>query len=435
MLEQTSLLVLFSILFVLLLLSAFFSSSETALMSLNRFKMRTMEQQGHKGAANATQLLSRPDRLIGLILLGNNFVNIFASAVATVIGIKMLGENGIMIATLVLTLVILLFAEVTPKTLAALHPERVAYPASFILKPLLWLLFPLVWFTNAITNRLLGLFGVSPEDAATTAINTEELRVALMEAGTMIPTRHRDMLMSILDLEEITVNDAMVPRNEIEGVDMNQPFSDIIKQLSHCGFTRLPVYRDTMDNIVGILHVRKALNLATQDNLNPESFNGIVKEAYFVPEGTPLNTQLIQFQRNMRRTGLVVDEYGDLVGLITLEDIFREIVGEFTANTINDDKDIHPQKDGSYLINGSANIREINRNNEWDLPTDGPKTINGLVLEYLESIPSPGVSMRVGNHVIEVIQTGDNAIKTVRMRLVEEAIDSDDQESARSGDS
>lgn len=431
MLEETSLTMLFSILFVLLLLSAFFSSSETALMSLNRLKLRNLEQQGHRGAAIASQLLARPDRLIGLILLGNNFVNIFASAVATVIGIKMLGENGIMAATLVLTLVILLFAEVTPKTLAALHPERVAYPASFVLRPLLWLMFPLVWTINIITNWMLGFFGVSPEDANASTINTEELRVALMEAGSMIPSRHRDMLMSILDLEEITVNDAMVPRNEIEGIDMNLPFNDIIKQLSHCGFTRLPVYRDTMDNIVGTMHVRKALNLAAQNNLNAETFNGIVKEAYFVPEGTPLNTQLIQFQHNMRRTGLVVDEYGDLVGLVTLEDIFREIVGEFTASTINDDREIHPQKDGSYLINGSANIREINRNNDWDLPTDGPKTINGLVIEYLESIPPPGVSMRVGNHVIEVIQTGDNAIKTVRMRLVEEAIaeDSELQES------
>ncbi len=428
MLEETSLTVLFSILFTLLLLSAFFSSSETALMSLNRLKLRNLEQQGHKGASIASQLLSRPDRLIGLILLGNNFVNIFASAVATVIGIKLLGENGIMAATFMLTIVVLLFAEVTPKTLAALHPERVAYPASFVLKPLLWVMFPLVWCINIITNWMLGFFGVSPEDANASTINTEELRVALMEAGSMIPSRHRDMLMSILDLEEITVNDAMVPRNEIEGVDMNLPFSDIIKQLSHCGFTRLPVYRDTMDNIVGILHVRKALNLATQDNLNQETFSGIVKEAYFVPEGTPLNTQLIQFQRNMRRTGLVVDEYGDLVGLITLEDIFREIVGEFTANTINDDREIHPQKDGSYLINGSANIREINRNNDWTLPTDGPKTINGLVIEYLESIPAPGVSMRVGNHVIEVVQTGDNAIKTVRMRLVEDAINDDDED-------
>lgn len=426
MLEETSILVLFIILFFLLFLSAFFSSSETALMSLNRYRLRHLEQEGHRGAVIASQLLNRPDRLIGLILLGNNFVNILASAIATVIGIKLLGENGIVAATFALTLIVLLFAEVTPKTLAALHPEKVAFPASFVLKPLLFLLYPLVWFTNGITNNMVRLFGVSPEQAATSAINTEELRVALMEAGSMIPTRHKDMLMSILDLEKVTVNDVMVPRNEIEGLDINAPFPEIVQQLSHCGHTRLPVYEDSMDNIVGILHLRKALHLISQNNLTLDSLRSIIKGAYFVPEGTPLNTQLINFQRNRRRTGLVVDEYGDLLGLITLEDIFREIVGEFTADTIDEDKDIHPQNDGSYLINGTANIREINRNNSWDLPTDGPKTINGLVLEYLESIPDPGVSVRMGEYVIEVIQTSDNAIKTVRIRHLQSELEQEE---------
>jgi Mg2+/Co2+ transporter CorB len=416
MLEDASLLVLFLLLFGLLLLSAFFSSSETALMSLNRYRLRHLEQEGHRGAKIASALLSRPDRLIGLILLGNNFVNILASAIATVIGLKLLGENGIVVATFVLTLVVLLFAEVTPKTLAALHPERIAFPASFILKPLLFLLFPLVWFTNAITNRMLRLLGVSAEDAASSAINSEELRVALMEAGSMIPHRHKDMLMSILDLEHVTVNDVMIPRNEMEGLDINAPFSEIVRQLSHCGYTRLPVYRDSMDNIVGILHIRKVMHLITQDNLTAETLNSIIKDAYFIPESTPLNTQLINFQRSRRRTGLVVDEYGDLLGLITLEDIFREIVGEFTADAIDDDKEIHPQEDGSFLINGSATIREINRSLHWSLPTDGPKTLNGLILEYLESIPDPGVSIRLDAHIIEVVQTSDNTIRTVRMR-------------------
>ena len=416
--ESLSLPFLFLILLILLLLSAFFSSSETALMSLNRYRLRHLELEGHRGAIIAAQLLSRPDRLLGMILLGNNFVNIMASAIATLIGVKMLGENGIVIATFVLTFVVLLFAEVTPKTLAALHPEPVAFKVGYILKPLLFLMYPVVWFTNGITNQMLRLFGVTPEAASSSAINTEELRMALMEAGSMIPTRHKDMLMSILDLEKITVNDVMVPRNEIEGLDINAPFSEIIKQLSHCGYTRLPVYQDSMDNIVGILHVRKAMHLLTIDNLTPDTLNSIIKGAYFVPEGTPLNTQLINFQRNRRRTGLVVDEYGDLLGLITLEDIFREIVGEFTASSIDDDKDIHPQADGSFLVNGTATIREINRSNDWNLPVDGPKTINGLVLEYLESIPAPGVSLRIDDYVIEVVQTADNAIKTVRIRSI-----------------
>jgi len=427
MLESTSLSLLFTLLFILLLFSAFFSSSETALMSLNRYRLRHLEHTGHAGAILASQLLARPDRLIGLILLGNNFVNIFASAIATVIGIKMFGENGIVIATITLTLIVLLFAEVTPKTLAALHPERVAFPASFVLKPLSFLLYPLVWFTNAITNRLLLIFGVSAEDASTSAINSEELRMALLEAGSMIPKRHKKMLVSILDLEQVTVNDVMVPRNEVEGLDINASMSEISKQLSHCAHTRLPIYQDTMDNIIGILHVRKAMHLLAQENLTKDTLNNIIKEAYFVPEGTPLNTQLIQFQRQRRRTGLVVDEYGDIAGLVTLEDIFREIVGEFTADAIDEDKDIHPQQDGSYLINGTANIREINRNNHWHLPTEGPKTINGLILEVLESIPDPGVSLRIENYVIEVVQTADNTIRTVRIRVTEPQTPSKEQ--------
>lgn len=415
MADTNSLTLLFILLFVLLLFSAFFSSAETALMSLNRYRLRHLVHEGHSGAIRASQLLDRPDRLIGLVLLGNNFVNISASAIATVIGVELYGENGIVIATVILTLIVLLFAEVTPKTLAALHPERVAFPASMILKPMLIVFFPLVWFTNAITNRLLTLLGVSPEESSSAAINSEELRMALMEAGSIIPKRHKKMLVSILDLEKVTVNDVMVPRNEIEGIDINGSLPDIIKQLSYCNNTRLPMYEDTIDNIIGIIHVRKAMHLLAQNNLTKETLNSIIKQIYFVPEGTALNTQLIQFQKHHRRTGLVVDEYGEILGLITLEDIFREIVGEFTAGSIDEDKDIHPQEDGSYLINGSANIRDINRNNHWHLPIDGPKTINGLILEILETIPEPGVSLRVKDYVIEVVQTTDNTIKTVRI--------------------
>lgn len=414
--DTTSLTLLFTLLFILLLFSAFFSSAETGLMSLNRYRLRRLEHEGHAGAIRASQLLARPDRLIGLVLLGNNFVNISASAIATVIGVKLYGENGILIATVSLTLIVLLFAEVTPKTLAALHPERVAFPASMILKPMLIVFFPLVWFTNAITNRFLALLGVSAEDSSFAAINSEELRMALMEAGSIIPKRHKKMLVSILDLEKVTVNDVMVPRNEIEGIDIDGSIPDIIKQLSYCSNTRLPVYKDSMDNIIGMIHVRKAMHLLAQNNLTTETLNGIIKDVYFVPEGTALNTQLIQFQKHHRRTGLVVDEYGDILGLITLEDIFREIVGEFTADPIDEDKDIHPQQDGSYLINGSANIRDINRSNHWHLPTDGPKTINGLILEILETIPEPGVSLRIKNYFIDIIQTTDNTIKTVRIR-------------------
>ena len=416
MLEDVPLLALFVALFILLLFSAFFSSSETALMSLNRYRLRHLKEEGHKGAILASRLLSRPDRLIGLILLGNNFVNILASAIATIIGVRLYGENGIVVATFMLTLIILLFAEVSPKTLAALHPERVAFPASFILRPLSFLLYPLIWLINIITNRLLALFGVSPaEQSSPSAISSDELRIALKEAGSLIPNAHKNMLVSILDLEKITVNDVMIPRNEIAGLNLDDALSDIIKQLSHSKYTRLPVYKDGIDNIVGTLHVKHALNLLAQNNFNKESLTTIIKPPYFVPENTKLNTQLIQFQQKRRHTGLVVDEYGDIFGMITLEDIFAEIVGKFTADLIDQDKAIHPQQDGSYLINGSANIRDINRNTGWHLPTDGAKTMNGMVLEYLENIPDHGVSLRVEAYIIEVVQTKNNTIKLVRV--------------------
>ena len=424
MLETTSTNLLFFLLFCLLLLSAIFSSAETALMSLNRYRLKHLAQEGHAGAIRASQLLERPDRLIGLIQLGNNFVNILASAIATVIGIKLWGENGIMIATFALTIIVLLFAEVTPKTLAALHPERIAFPASFILKPLQFLLAPLVWFINLITNQLLKLLGVSSMDASASAINSEELRMALLEAGSMIPQSHKEMLVSILDLEKITVDDVMVPRNEMEGLNINASLTEIMQQLSHCAFTRLPVYEDSIDQIIGIIHLRKAVHLMAQGNLNDKTLRDIIRQNYFIPESTPLNTQLINFQKHKRRTGLVVDEYGDIIGLVSLEDIFREIVGEFTIDNLDTEREIHPQEDGSYLINGSINIRELNRELHWQLPTDGPKTINGLILEHLENIPSPGVSLRINNIVIEIVQTADNTIKTVRMQLVSKTISS-----------
>ncbi|NQY51173.1 MAG: HlyC/CorC family transporter [Piscirickettsiaceae bacterium] len=415
MLEGTSLLLLFVILFILLLFSAFFSGSETALMSLNRYRLRHLEHEGHTGAILASQLLTRPDRLIGLILLGNNFTNIFASAIATIIGIKLFGENGIVISTVTLTVIVLLFAEVTPKTLAALNPERVAFSASFILKPLFVLLYPAVWFINAITNRILSVFGVSPGDVTSSAINSEELRMALIEAGSIIPKGHKKMLVGILDLEKVTVNDVMVLRTEIEGLDINASIIEISKKFSHCSYTNLPVYNDNLNNIIGILYVRKVMYLLAQDNLTRETLNNIIRNSYFVPEGTPLNIQLIQFQRQRRRMSLVVNEYGDVVGLVTLEDILQEIVGEFTSDSFDEDRDIHPQQDGSYLISGTANIRDINRSNRWHLPTKDPKTINGLILEVLEIIPDPGVSLRVEDYIIEIVQTLGNTIQTVRI--------------------
>ncbi len=407
--------VLLGVLIVLIVLSAFFSGSETGLISLNRYRLRHLSKARHAGALRASKLLQRPDRLIGIILLGNNFVNILASAVATVIAIRLLGDNGVWAATFILTVVILLFAEVTPKTLAALHPERFAFPASFILGPLLKLFYPLVWLINIIANGLLRLLGVHPSDADQHSLSQEELRTVVTEAGAMIPQRHQQMLLSILDLEKVTVEDIMVPRNEVAGIDLNDEWDEILKQLSNSQHTRLPVYRDSIDNVVGIVHLRNVLDLQRNKSLTMEGFQEMVRETYFVPEATPLNTQLLNFQKQRRRIALVVDEYGDIQGLVTLDDILEEIVGEFTTDPATSSKDIHPQEDGTYLVDGSANIRELNRVMKWTLPTDGAKTLNGMIVEYLETIPEAGTSLLLADYPIEIVQTSSNAVKTVRI--------------------
>ncbi|ABA58721.1 HlyC/CorC family transporter [Nitrosococcus oceani] len=420
MLDEISLEFLFATLVALLIISACFSSSETALMSLNRYRLRHLEQAQHPGAMRAARLLRRPDRLISLILLGNNFVNILAASIATVIAVRLLGNEGIAVASIVLTVVVLLFAEVTPKTLAALHPERVAFPAAYVLDPLLKLLYPLVWLINIVANALLGLFGVYPHRGSATTLSQEELRVVLSETGLLVPKRHQRMLLSILDLGKVTVNDVMISRHEIDGIDINDSMDSIVTQLTHCAHTRLYVYQDNIDHVVGILHLRKALHLIASNNLHKESLQAIIKEPYFIPEETPLNLQLLNFQRCKRRTGLIVDEYGDILGMVTLEDILEEIVGEFTADAIDSEREIHPQSDGSYLVAGSSNIRELNRIMQWDLPITGPKTLNGLIIEYLESIPSPGIGLRLGQYLIEIVQTSGNAVRTARIRPPED---------------
>ncbi len=402
-------------LFILIILSACFSASETAMMSLNRYKLRHLAQAKHPGAMRAQRLLDRTDRLIGLILLGNNFVNILASAIATVIALRLLGQAGIAIATGILTFVILIFAEVTPKTLAALHPERVAFPASYILEPLLKMSYPLVWLVNIMANSLLRLVGVSSKTDAMQQLSREELRTVVNEAGALIPRQHQEMLIGILDMENVTVNDVMVPRNEIVGIDINDDDQIILKQLIHSQHTRLPVFRDNVENVVGFVHARNALHILAAGDFNKEKLLGICREPYFIPESTPINTQLLSFQREKRRVAFVVDEYGDIQGLVTLESILEEIVGEFTTDIAATIKDVHPQDDGTYLVDGAAFVRELNRTMNWDLPTSGPKTLNGLIIEYLESIPETGTSVLIAGYPIDIVHTSNNAIKTVRI--------------------
>jgi len=415
-LDDTPLSLLFAALFFLILLSAFFSGSETGLMTLNRYRLRHLADKQHPGALRAQKLLQRQDRLIGLILLGNNFVNVLASILMTLITLRIYNDTGLLFAAgLVLTIVILLFAEVTPKTLAALHPERVAFPAAFVYTPLLKLLWPVVWIVNSIANGLLKLIGVSPEDGTSNALTTEELRTVVTEAGAMIPKRHQSMLLNLMDLEKVTVEDIMVPRNEVTGIDIEDDWEISRKLLMESQYTRLPLYRETIENVIGMLHMRKVLPLLYRDQLDQETLQGIAREPYFIPENTSLNRQLLNFQREHRRIGFAVDEYGDIQGLVTLEDILEEIVGEFTSDPAAHIEDIQRQDDGTWLVDGSISIRALNSTLGMSLSTAGPKTLNGLITEYMEMIPETGTSLLLDNHPVDIVQIKENMVKTVRI--------------------
>jgi Mg2+/Co2+ transporter CorB len=412
---------LFASLGVLLLLSGFFSGSETALMTLNRYRLSYQADQGVRGAILARRLLDRPDRLIGLILLGNNFVNILASSLATVIALRIGGEGAIAIAAGLLTLIILIFSEVTPKTLAALHPERLAYPAAFAYTPLMKVLQPVVVSVNVVTNGLLRLLGVRPQEGQDNALSREELRTVVNEAGAMIPERSRDMLIAILDLENATVEEIMIPRNEVEGIDLQDPPDELITAIRRANYTLLPLFDGNFDNVIGMIHSRSAMNALLERGLDKGQLDKgylreIARRPYFVPEGTHLYQQLVNFQRARQRVGLVVDEYGDFQGLITLADLLEEIVGEFTTDPTDAYPDIHRADDGSLLIDCTITVRELNRAMRWSLPTTGPKTLNGMIIDYLETIPEPGTSLKLGDYPLEIIQADETAVKTVKYR-------------------
>lgn len=414
--DDTPLSVLFAALFLLILFSAFFSGSETGLMTLNRYRLRHLAEKKHPGALRTRKLLKRQDRLIGLILLGNNFVNVLASILMTLITLRLYNDTGMVFAAgMVLTVVILLFAEVTPKTLAALHPERIAFPASYIYIPLLKILYPFVWVLNVIANNLLKLFGVSGEDQASQALTKEELRTVVIEAGALIPERHQSMLLNLMDLEKVTVEDIMVPRNEVAGIDIDDDWGNTVKLLSGSQYTRLPLFRENIDQVIGTLHMRDVLPLLYRDQLDREALQRIAREPYFIPENTSLNRQLLNFQHQHRRTGFAVDEYGDIQGLVTLEDILEEIVGEFTSDPSDHFEDITPQEDGSWLVDGSINVRTLNIALDMSLSTDGPKTLNGLITEHLEMIPETGTSLLLDNHPVDIVQIKENMVKTVRI--------------------
>lgn len=407
---------LYFTLFILILLSGFFSSSETGLMAINKYRLRHLANKGHRGAKLAQKLLRKPERLIGLILLGNNLVNILAASIATVIGIRLFGVNGVWISSLILTVIILIFSEVAPKTVAAVHPERIAFKAAYPLYGLLKILYPVVWLVNGLANLVLKPFKVRTNVELMEHLNREELRTLVKEGGEQIPDDHQRMLVNILDLEQATVEDVMIPRQDIVGIDLDDDWEEILTQLTQTVYTRMPVFRESIDQVEGLLHIRTVIAKLALGGLTFEDLKRSVQRPYFIPEGTALTQQLLEFQRRERRMGLVVDEYGDIQGLVTLDDILEEIVGEYTAESRAKTRDIRVLDDGNYLVNGGAPIRSLNRNMDWHLPEHEASTLNGLLLEELGDIPSGKASVKIGRHIMTVLEIRDNMIGKVLVK-------------------
>ena len=382
-------------------------------MTLNRYRLRHLVKLKHAGAIKTHHLLQRPDRLIGLILLCNNFVNTFAASVTTIIAIRLYPEqeSSIAISAAILTIVMLIFSEVSPKTLAALKPEMLAFPSAWVYEPLLRMLYPIVWFVNIFVKLLLRLVGVDVEKKQHDSLNKEELKSIITEAESLIPARYQKMLLGILDLESATVEDIMTPRNEIVGIDLEDPIEDIIRQIKTSPHTQLAVYKKSIDRIIGFLHLRKVLIEVNDENFDKQTIINLLSKPTFIPESTPVHTQMLHFKSEKIRIGLVVDEYGDVQGLVTLDDLLQEIVGELITDEV---AAVKPQSDGSYLVDASITIRELNRVTQWTLPTEGPKTLNGLIIEFMETIPEPGTTIKLHDFALEVIKRDKNTVKLVR---------------------
>jgi len=408
---------LVSILLILLFLSAFFSGTETALMRLNRYKLQNQVRNGNKPAKILEKLLKEPEKLIGLICLGVNLVNFTAAALVTIIALKLGGEAYVAIATLLLTIVVLIFCEAAPKTLAAIYPEKLAFPSAFVYYPLMIISYPMVWLISATSNSILWLIGFRNINKTENSLSGEELRTVVREAGTLISRKYRSMLLNILDLEKVSVDDVMVPHTEIIGININENMHDIRKTIQNSEHTLLPVFKENINNIFGLLHLRKLANISGENLYQKKDIEELSIEPYFIQEGTTLNTQLIEFQRRKQRFAMVVDEYGDIQGIVTLGDILEEIVGEFTTAPEKSAEDYTKENDYSYLVDGAANIRDLNKSINWKIPSKGAKTINGLILEHLGDIPTTNTKVNINNYSFEVIDSDLNHIHSVRIEL------------------
>lgn len=415
--DDIPLLTLYAALFVLLIVSAFFSISETSMMALNRYRLKHLAKTGHRGARLTTQLLARIDQFLGVVLLGNNLLNAAAALLVGEIARRYLGgsEFALFVATGTAAFAILVFSEITPKVVGAAYPERIALPSSYILTPLLKLLRPVVWFVNLFVQSLLWLFRLKPAEAAESKLTPEELRTLVLESGNYIPKKHQSILLNLFDLESITVDDVMTPRNQIEALDIDAPPEVLRQQIATAYHRRLPVFQSQPDNIIGIIPVRRLLNVSGGEGITAEHLRQIMREPYFIPSGTPLFTQLQQFQEHHDRLCFVVDEYGELMGLLTIEDIVEELIGEFATHSPLQSTGFHRQGDGAYLVEGGSLLRELNRKLGYRFPLEGPRTLNGLIVEHLREIPEPGTSVKIAGHTMEIVQTQDRVVKVVRL--------------------
>jgi Mg2+/Co2+ transporter CorB len=407
----------FGLLAVLLVVSGFFSMAETSMMALNRYRLRVLVRQGHGGAKIASELLSRTDRLLGVILLMNNLVNTAAAVLVSVITVDLFGQDRIalMVGTIFVTFLILVFSEITPKVVGAAYAERIALATAYVLKPLLRLLHPIVSFVNLFVSALLFIVRLKPARAEQQRLTLEDLRHLVLESGQFIPKKHQSILINLFDLEAITVEDVMTPRARIEAIDLEAPLEAIVEQLATSYHTRLPVYRGEPGTMVGILHLRRVLHPLRRDELDKERLEALLAQPYYVPAGTAVFAQLQYFQEAQQRMALVVDEYGELLGLVTLEDILEEIIGEFTTTGPVRSRGFAWDSEGTTLVEGTASLRDLNRKLGLALPLEGPKTLNGLIVEHLQDIPESGVSVKIAGVPMEIVQTQDRVIRTVRL--------------------